>query len=185
MAGYINTAKNQDWGTPDKVMEIVSYAFNGMLDLDPCGNPDRLLEGVSSTFIKAASHKNKALLESKGAVFGKDGLLEKWYGNIYVNPPYGKPLDEWMRKCADQKGANVIALLPSYTGRAVFQETLPSAAAVCLMRGRLKFAGAKDSAGFSSMLVLWSKDRYLPDKFVDTMDRFNAGLTLRMPQRKP
>lgn len=43
-----------------------------------------------------------------------DGLKEPWYGNVWMNPPFGQP-KPWVHKFINH--ANGIALLPTSTGK--------------------------------------------------------------------
>lgn len=141
MAGYIQTAQRDDWGTPLHLMNIVEEIML-TIHLDPCGAPGRILP-----------HAKKTIL------LPEDGLAPSWAGlNVFVNPPYGKPLDAWLEKCANagsRDSTNVIALIPACTSRKAWQRFVSRAEAVCFLKGRLKFHGAPSSAGFSSALVFW------------------------------
>lgn len=176
MAGYIQTAKNDNWGTPDRVLGAVLEVFGGSIDMDPCGNELRLLPGVKETIL--LPHPKLAQPDRVGCTYA-DGLAIDWTGYVYCNPPYGEPLDAWLTKCVYEKYAHTIALIPAVTSRRVWQDTVPAAKAVCFVDGRLKFHGAKNSAGFSSALVLWTEDRYLPDRFAQVMCHRQMGMVVR------
>ena len=78
-----------------------------------------------------------------------------------MNPPYGRGIGEWTRRCLDQYRENeceVIALLPARTDTGWWQDCW-AADAICFIRGRLKFVGAESSAPFPSALVYWG-DRH-------------------------
>jgi site-specific DNA-methyltransferase (adenine-specific) len=161
MAGYIQTAKSQDWGTPYPIVEHVYGVFGGTIDLDPCGNPGRLLPGVDLTILFRSGKPERV-----GVIYD-DGLQRRWTGNVYCNPPYGPPLDDWLAKMAAEgtNGANVIGLLPVATSRKAWQHYVPLAHSVCFIKGRLRFEGAPSSAGFSSAMVLWSDDEKIQARF--------------------
>ena len=46
-----------------------------------------------------------------------DGLTQSWTGICWCNPPYGKPMAQWMRKAykSAQQGATVVCLVPVRT----------------------------------------------------------------------
>lgn len=156
MAGVIQTAKRSDWGTPDWLVNAARKAFGGRIDLDPAGNPARLLSQVNETLVLPGSSP----VQGQGTYIFADGLDTNWKGNVFVNPPYGRGLGRWIAKAAEETraGVNVIALLPAYTSLAAWQVYVPEAMAVCFLRQRVKFEGSKYGAAFSSAVVLWGDD---------------------------
>jgi phage N-6-adenine-methyltransferase len=89
-----------------------------------------------------------------------DAFVRDWTADaagkaIWLNPPYGRTIKEWMRKADEEskKGSTVVCLVPSRTDTAWFHE-------YCLhhevrfIRGRLKFGKAANPAPFPSALVV-------------------------------
>ena len=76
-------------------------------------------------------------------------------GAVWLNPPYGKTIKEWMAKAdAESKlGATVVCLVPSRTDTAWWHEHVIHHE-VRFIRGRLKFGQAKNAAPFPSALVV-------------------------------
>ena len=97
MTGYMPPAKRTDWETPADLFDALAAEF-GPFDLDPCGHP---LSRVS---------------QHCGTYYAKEGLDKPWFGRVFVNPPYGKPLPFWLKKCSEQAYVGfadiVVALLP-------------------------------------------------------------------------
>jgi len=90
-----------------------------------------------------------------------DGLKQDWEGVCWLNPPYGKSIGEWVRKAyleARKEGVVVVGLLPARTDTAYFHDYIYGKAEIRFIRGRLKFVGAKNSAPFPSMVVIWRKN---------------------------
>jgi site-specific DNA-methyltransferase (adenine-specific) len=97
----------------------------------------------------------------------QDGLAQDWAtdaagGHVWMNPPYGKTIGDWMRKAAAEsdKGATVVCLVPARTDTAWFQDTAlarqaQGRAEIRFIRGRLKFGTAKDAAPFPNALVIF------------------------------
>lgn len=165
MAGVIQTPERDDWGTPDWLVTAAWLGLCGRIDLDPCGNPARPLPSVMHTIYPPG-----------------DGLSEPWNGlNVFVNPPYGPPLGEWLHKCAvegNSRKANVVALVPSVTSRRAWQATVALSACVCFLNKRVVFHGAKYGAAFPSAVVLWTKDKSIIKRFKAT---FKAHGMLLVP----
>lgn len=79
---------------------------------------------------------------------------------IWCNPPYGKFLSRtrFMAKVCEEAqtlGLPILCLLPARTDTKWFQHAW-RADAICFMRGRIKFVGAKNGATFPSVLVGWN-----------------------------
>lgn len=67
-----------------------------------------------------------------------DGLMAKWEGFVYMNPPYGKALGAWLNRLALHN--NGIALVFARTEtRAFFEHVWPFANTILFLRGRLTF----------------------------------------------
>ena len=90
----------------------------------------------------------------------QDGLKQDWMGVCWMNPPYGRNIDKWVKKAyeASIKGATVVCLLPARTDTRWWHE-------YCLkgdiefIRGRIKFNGSKHNAPFPSAVVVSEKIR--------------------------
>lgn len=146
MAGHIATAARTDWCTPKVVLDPVRAFFSGRIDLDPCGNKDSLVDARSSCW-------------GPGDL-GGDGLERNWEGSVYCNPPFGAGLDRWIHKAAYDATnlcrCEVVMLIPASVDTRAWQEViLPTAAAVCFWRGRIRFVGAKAAAPMACALVYW------------------------------
>ncbi|MFK4473712.1 phage N-6-adenine-methyltransferase [Paenibacillus sp. RC73] len=86
-----------------------------------------------------------------------DGLKQEWVGTCWMNPPYGRTINNWVRKAYESSlsGATVVGLLPARTDTAWFHDYCYGKAELRFIRGRLKFGDAKNSAPFPSVLVIW------------------------------
>lgn len=110
-----------DWLTPPEILDRVARL--GPVGLDPCSNPDALVRGVSRP---DAEH----LLSG--------GLDVDWSGRglVFLNPPYGRGLEAWIRKM--DEADEVVALLPARPDAAWFDGVWESDV-VAFLRGRLRF----------------------------------------------
>lgn len=120
MSGYMQTAKRDDWETPQGLFDELDAVYR--FTLDPC-----------STDANAKCAKHYTLQD--------DGLAKSWAGErVFVNPPYGRAIAPWVRKCAEESdGALVVALLPARTDTAWFHDYVYGKADIRFLRGRLRF----------------------------------------------
>jgi hypothetical protein len=90
---------------------------------------------------------------------------------VYVNPPYGRVIGDWMEKCADG-AAEVVALVPSRTDAKWWQRAAFACSALILWRGRISFLtrGRKAMpAPFpSSVFYFGPRGRAFIDEFADS-----------------
>jgi len=131
------SSQSSEWTTPQLIINKTIQLLDE-IDLDPCSNPD-------FPNIPAKKHFKK----------GEDGLSKEWHGKIYMNPPYGGEIKDWINYLYEQYEKNnvqeAIALTPSRTDTKWFQKikTYPR----CFIWGRLKFGESGNSAPFPSMAV--------------------------------
>lgn len=76
---------------------------------------------------------------------------------VFCNPPYGRELPKWIKKCHDEarNGALVVMLIPARTDTKAFHEFIYHKAEIRFIKGRIKFGDAKASAPFPSMIVVF------------------------------
>jgi hypothetical protein len=133
------------------VLAVVRAALGGSIDLDPCAADDSVQWVASRNFTAA-----------------DDGLAQAWCGRVYMNPPYSA-LRTWCAKLAAEFAARnataAVALIAARTDTAAWHTLIAHAAAVCFLRGRLRFVGAASGAPFPSALVYLGSD---PRAFVET-----------------
>lgn len=144
------TSSRPDWRTPRAVLDLVRrFAGKNGITLDPCSGPGSL---VSAEF-EWTERDN--------------GLRREWCldGLAYVNPPYGRAIQQWVIKCAQEAmlaeghGGEIIALLPARPDTQWFQYVW-DANALCFWRGRLTFEGAPSCAPFPSCIAYWGERHY-------------------------
>lgn len=158
MAVHFSSA-TPEWYTPRHIVERVLLVF-GQIDLDPCSNA----KGDEAS-VPARAHFTR----------DDDGLSQSWrlpsytddHGEethavrVYMNPPYGDEIGQWVARMVDayETGeiTEAIALLPARVDTAWWRRL--RAYAVCFVAGRLKFSGADNSAPFPSAIVYLGRDR--------------------------
>lgn len=130
------TAISTEWGTPGELFDCLNQAFD--FTLDACATPDN---AKCPRFFSPQ----------------ENSLAQEWRGRIWLNPPYGRGIDAWLRKAivSAQAGALVVALLPARTDTAWWQDLVAPHALVYYLRGRLVFEGAPHNAPFGSALAIY------------------------------
>ena len=91
-----------------------------------------------------------------------DGLKQDWkQATVFMNPPYGREIKRWMKKAYESslQGATVVCLVPARTDTH-WWHNYAMKGEVRLLRGRLKFGDAKNSAPFPSAVVVFRPYAY-------------------------
>lgn len=134
------SSQTSEWETPKDFFEKLDaqYHFN----LDVCASPENA---------KCKEYIGKKL----------DGLRVQWYGRCWMNPPYGREIELWVKKAyesvRDGWAELVVCLLPACTDTRWFHGYCLKGE-VQFIRGRLKFGNSRNSAPFPSMLVIFRRD---------------------------
>ena len=126
------SSETEEWYTPPEIISSVVEVLK-QIDIDPCSNGNT---------IPAGTHFTKK----------EDGLKQTWTGTVYMNPPYGGEIKDWIIKLLDEwesgNTIEAIALVPARTDTDWFYRI--DAHPWCAIRGRLKFSNHKNSAPFPS-----------------------------------
>ena len=101
--------KTNEWLTPRWILEKL-----GEFDLDPCAYPN---------WITAKNH------------YYEGGLEQKWYGRVWLNPPYGRNIHLWLNRL--EHHGNGVALVFSRTETKWFQDL--NFKAINFLKGRISF----------------------------------------------
>lgn len=78
---------------------------------------------------------------------------------MFCNPPYGREIGKWVKKCYEEslKGALCVMLIPARTDTAYFHDFIyHKADEIRFIRGRLHFNESKQGAPFPSMVVIFN-----------------------------
>lgn len=79
MNNSLFSSKSVEWETPQDFFDELNEEFH--FTLDPCSTNENA---------KCEKHYTRE----------QDGLLQDWTGEIvYCNPPYGKDMPKWIKKC--------------------------------------------------------------------------------------
>ena len=132
------SSNTNEWATPTAFYEELNKVFN--FTLDPCATD--------------ANHKCKKYFTKE-----IDGLAQSWAGEVvFCNPPYGRELGNWVKKCYEEhikNGITVVMLIPARTDTTYFHAYIYNYAEIRFIKGRLKFNDGKQGAPFPSMLVIY------------------------------
>lgn len=126
-----------EWYTPQEFFDRLNAEF--AFTLDPC-----------------STHENAKCV--RHFTMSDNGLSQSWAGeSVFMNPPYGREIGEWMRKAYDscnQSGATVVCLVPARTDTNWWHEYAMKGE-IRFIKGRLKFGGAQTNAPFPSAVVIF------------------------------
>lgn len=118
---------------------------------------DKLNAEYGFTLDACASHENAKCQ----FYFTKEvnGLSRKWSGVVWMNPPYGREIGDWMRKAYESSlsGATVVCLVPARTDTKWWHDYAMKGE-IDFIRGRLKFGNAKSHAPFPSAVVVFKPE---------------------------
>ena len=131
--GAALTSNKDDWETPQALFDKLNNIYK--FTLDPCAND--------------YNHKCEKYYTKE-----TDGLSKSWEGEtVFCNPPYGRNIGEWVKKCHDEsRHARVVMLIPARTDTSYFHDYIYHKAEIEFIRGRLKFeigGGSRKSCTFS------------------------------------
>jgi len=122
-----HNAGDNEWYTPSHIIEAVRDTM-GEINLDP-----------------ASSDKANEIVKAAKYYTVKDnGLTKKWYGNVWLNPPYSQPLIEdfceyLVYSLSHGNVQQAMALVNNATETNWFQLLLKECNGVCFIKGRVKF----------------------------------------------
>ena len=138
--------------TPPEIWDRIVHVL-GHIDLDPCGDPASPVR-ASTIFTES-----------------DDGLSQRWFGRVYVNPPYSMAM-KFTQKAFESLEAGhcsvVMLLLPnSVLHTQAFFEFGFGKADVFILRGRIKFLRANYKAPFGNSAVLFGADYRMIERMLE------------------
>jgi len=133
--------ESKEWYTPTKLLNKIGIDW----DLDPASSVK------ANTLVKAKTFYTKE----------SNGLSKDWFGNVWLNPPYGKDVPIWLDKALqehEKNDVNVCALVFSRTDTLWFHDYATKFDQICFMKGRIAFVKAEtmekgSTSGAGSMLL--------------------------------
>ena len=151
---HFSTGKD-DWQTPQDLYDALDAEFQFSVDAACDSKSCRCEFGIAHDL-------------------GLDALTLDWYEysksfysqSFFLNPPYSRGKQyKFVKKAKEEadKGCLVVCLLPARTDTKIFHEFIwdietnapRKGVEVRFIKGRITFQGAKDSAPFPSMIVIF------------------------------
>ena len=130
-----NNSGENEWYTPSKYIEAARIAMGG-IDLDPASCD------VAQQNVKAGVFYTQ----------DTDGLSKRWFGNVWLNPPYSKDLiGRFAEKICQMEFSQACILVNNATESRWFQQIAEISQCICLVHGRIKFLN-KDNEPMQSPL---------------------------------
>jgi len=140
----IKSGGSDCWGTPKSIVQIAEKLLEQPFNLD------------------AAASKENAICE-KFITEEQNALITHWKGpNVWLNPPYSLNR-AFLKRCVEMimsvSCENIMVLIPARTDTQYWHEyVMEHAYRIWLIKGRLKFVGAKSGAPFPSALIQFNKN---------------------------
>lgn len=135
------SSKKMDWETPQDFFDKLNKKFK--FDLDACASDE--------------NHKLDNYFTELD-----NSLEQEWGGNVFINPPYGRAMHNFVEKAYQEHLRDVdrfiVMLIPARTDTTYWHNFIQDKATIKFLRGRLKFevdGVATDAAPFPSALVVY------------------------------
>lgn len=148
-------SQKDNWETPDGVFARLDLEFH--FDADVAASP----QNAKVPTFYCEDHWRRSQPRTDGMVNGFQPNTTVW-----CNPPYGPAVTNWLQAAveAQQGGTTSVFLLPSRTDVAwwhmwVWDDSLNCprrGVEVRFLRGRIRFKGARASAPFPSVIIVFS-----------------------------
>jgi phage N-6-adenine-methyltransferase len=139
-------SKKHDWQTPQHVFKYFDSLYKYQLDAAATADNAKCEQYITPEEDALSIEWDVAYPEVK---------------SVWLNPPYGRGLGDWMKKCHDEarKGKIVTALIMARTDTRWWHDWCMKASLVYLIKGRIRFVGSDgvpgNSAPAPSALVVW------------------------------
>ena len=128
------------WLTPPHILKAL-----GEFDLDPCASLDRPWDTAKKHY-----------------TVKDDGLVSPWEGRVWMNPPYGPPMAQWLKKLSEYEGGGIALIFARTETKAFFDYVWDKADALLFIKGRLKFhtpdGMVGGTAGSPSVLIAYGAE---------------------------
>ena len=145
------SSEHQDWATPPPFMTYLYEVFGWKPDLDAAAS--------------AENRKAPAWFEEND-----NGLFQEWFGNVWINPPFGSALPSWVDKAIIESDRDevesIFMLIPARTDTKWCHKLMKHASIIYFIKGRFDFRRdpqekLEGRAFFPSMLVVFNGDERL------------------------
>lgn len=142
-----NNSGENEWYTPQTYIDSARKVM-GKIDLDPASSI------LANKRIKAKTFFDEAA----------NGLAQKWFGCIWMNPPYSQPLiNDFIQKLETEQYEQAIVLVNNATETRWGQKLLELSNAVCFHLGRIRFVspeGDGSNAPLQGQMIIYIGKNY-------------------------
>lgn len=129
-----------EWHTPDYIVKWCQDKF--------------FISGHIFSLDVASTNENKKA--PSNYTKQQNGLIRPWFGHVWLNPPYGREISQWIRRTIKSLSDcnSITLLLPARTDTRWFFDLVQNnyEKHIYFLKGRIKFSG-KGSAPFPSVIV--------------------------------
>lgn len=127
-----NNSGNQNWHTPQYIIEAARSVM-GTIDCDP-----------ASCLIANQNVKANIFFDSE-----TNGLENKWFGSVWLNPPYSSGMmqlfsDAIVEKFLSKEISSACVLVNNATETAWFKKMADIANSFCFLSGRVKYLNSEN-----------------------------------------
>lgn len=145
-AHVANNSGNNEWYTPEHYIKLAKKVM-GEIDCDPA----------------SSEVANRTVQARKFYTAETNGLENRWFGNVWMNPPYAQPLiwefaDAVVSKYESGEIEQAIVLVNNGTETQWFQRILSASSAACFPKSRIKFidpSGNPSGAPLQGQAILY------------------------------
>lgn len=160
-----NNSGNNEWYTPSQFIESARVVM-GSIDTDPASSD------IANITVKAETYYT----------IDDNGLTQKWFGNVWMNPPYAQPaIKDFSNAVADKYKSEEIesacVLVNNATETGWFRSMLEVCSAVCFPSGRIKFidpSGKPSGAPLQGQAIIYLGDNI--EYFIAEFDKYGKVL---------
>ncbi len=142
----MRSSLDDTWTTPKQFFNELSKEFNFTLDAAAL---------QSSTLVPDNWYGPDHPDRNRQDAFTRCWSIDSGNGYVWLNPPYGRVIGEWMEKAnfEARHGAKVVCLVPARTDTNWWHNYCIQHE-IRFIKGRLKFGDGKNSAPFPSAVVI-------------------------------
>lgn len=158
----VNNSRDDEWYTPARYIEAARQVL-GEIDLDPASND------FANETVKAKTYYTEET----------DGLSQKWFGNIWMNPPYSTALlPRFAEKLVNEDFEQAIVLVNNATETQWFKTFVGKASAIVFHTGRIKFVkrDGEHATPLQGQAFFYYGNN--ADKFLEVFGEFGWGAKL-------
>lgn len=137
-SAMLGPSASTEWGTPEWLFGAIATRY-GPFDLDAAAS--------------AENTKCHRYFDMQA-----NGLERQWMGRVWLNPPYGRQMADWLDKAYRESltGTHVTCLIPARTGARWWTDMVkPRATVIEYLTERVKFVGAPHNAPFDCAVVCY------------------------------